>query len=85
MVLTDETIDRGEAGNHGLLDAYWLAEAIDKVYSGADAKTALDAYEGEMRERTQRAVKLSRQACYDAHEWEHLNEHSPILQKRSLI
>ncbi|PKY00139.1 putative monooxygenase [Aspergillus campestris IBT 28561] len=79
------TMYRGEAGNHGLLDAYWLAKAIDKVYRGEDSKTALDVYEGEMRERAQRAVKLSRQACYDAHEWEQLNEHSPVLQKRSLI
>lgn len=84
MVLTDVYLDRGEAGNHGLLDAYWLAKAIDKVYQGEDAKTALDVYEGEMRERTRRAVKLSRQACYDAHEWDQLGEHSPVLQKRSL-
>ena len=84
MVLADVYLDRGEAGNHGLLDAYWLAKAIDKVYRGEDAKTALDVYEGEMRERTRRAVKLSRQACYDAHEWDQLSEHSPVLQKRSL-
>jgi hypothetical protein len=36
-------------------------------------------YETEMRERTRRAVLLSRQACLDAHDWDQLNEDSAIL------
>ncbi|GES58667.1 monooxygenase [Aspergillus terreus] len=80
-----DEIDRGEAANHGLLDAYWLVHAIEKIYSGkADAKTALDGYETEMRQRTRRAVRLSRQACRDAHAWEQLNETSAILTKRAV-
>ncbi|KAL5365192.1 hypothetical protein BJX96DRAFT_179618, partial [Aspergillus floccosus] len=79
------TMYRGEAANHGLLDAYWLVHAIEQIYSGkADAKTALDTYEKEMRQRTKRAVRLSRQACHDAHAWEQLNETSAILTKRAI-
>ncbi|KAL4890554.1 hypothetical protein BDV59DRAFT_204267 [Aspergillus ambiguus] len=79
------TMYRGEAANHGLLDAYWLVHAIEKIYSGkTDAKTALDVYEKEMRQRTKRAVRLSRQACRDAHAWEQLNETSAILTKRAI-
>ncbi|KAL2869476.1 FAD-dependent oxidoreductase [Aspergillus lucknowensis] len=78
------TMYRGEAGNHGILDIFHLVPAIEKIYAGADAKGAIDAYESEMRERTQRAVRLSRQACFDAHDWESLNEDSAILARRKL-
>ncbi|KAF9894472.1 hypothetical protein FE257_007975 [Aspergillus nanangensis] len=79
------TMYRGEAANHGLLDAYRLLHAIEKVYAGtADAKAAIDEYETEMRLRTKRAVRLSRQACMDAHAWSQLNEHSAILTKRTI-
>ncbi|GKZ70420.1 hypothetical protein AnigIFM50267_006065 [Aspergillus niger] len=79
------TMYRGEAANHGLLDAYNLFQALRQVYSGElGAKEALDEYEMEMRSRTRRAVRLSRQACRDAHAWEQLNEHSAILTKRAV-
>lgn len=78
-------LDRGEAANHGVLDAFNLIQAIDRISSGqATPKQGLDEYEGEMRKRTRRAVRLSRQACHDAHTWERLNKESAILTKRSI-
>lgn len=77
-------IDRGEACNHGILDAVRLVEAIEKIYAGGSSKDSIDEYEAEMRERAQAAVLLSRQACLDAHDWESLNENSAILKRRAL-
>lgn len=87
MVTSDMTsLDRGEAANHGLLDAFHLAAAIERFYSGSTTpREAIDCYEAEMRERTRRAVLLSRQACRDAHSWDQLNENSAILTKRSVV
>ncbi|KAJ5125099.1 uncharacterized protein N7515_005163 [Penicillium bovifimosum] len=80
------TMYRGEAANHGLLDAYRLMEAINHIYSGSlTASIALDTYEEEMRVRTRRAVQLSRQACRDAHDWGRLDETSAILTKRAIV
>lgn len=60
-------------------------QAISKVYTGAaTAQDAIDEFEGEMRTRTSRAVRLSRQACRDAHEWSRLDETSAILTKRAI-
>ncbi|KAF7591689.1 hypothetical protein BBP40_001197 [Aspergillus hancockii] len=82
----DMTMYRGEAANHGLLDAFQFVDAIDQIYNGrTDQKSALDVYEKGMRVRTKRAVRLSQQACRDAHAWEQLNEHSAILNKRSVV
>ncbi|KAJ6130946.1 hypothetical protein N7523_001406 [Penicillium sp. IBT 18751x] len=79
------TMYRGEAANHGLLDAYHLTEALVRIYSGtASQGSAIDEYEIEMRDRTSRAVRLSRQACYDAHDWTKLDETSAILTKRAI-
>lgn len=77
--------DRGEAANHGLLDAFHLQEAIGHFYSGQMSRSeAIDQYEAEMRQRTSQAVLLSRQACLDAHDWSLLNENSAILAKRAI-
>jgi 2-polyprenyl-6-methoxyphenol hydroxylase-like FAD-dependent oxidoreductase len=79
------TMYRGEAANHGILDAYRLSKALDQVYNeGKDLKKAIDDYETELRERTSVAVLLSRQACLDAHDWEGLNENSAVLKKRAI-
>jgi hypothetical protein len=60
-------------------------EAVVKVYSGdASQQVAIDEFEREMRVRTSRAVQLSRQACYDAHDWTRLDETSAILTKRAI-
>ena len=83
IVLIDA--DRGEAANHGLLDAFELVQSIENVYSNrVTPKQGLDEFEEEMRKRAQRAVRLSRQACQDAHTWEKLNETSAILTRRSI-
>ncbi|KAL3483464.1 hypothetical protein BJX62DRAFT_249460 [Aspergillus germanicus] len=76
---------RGEAANHGLLDIFHLVEALTIVYAGADLPTAIDEYESEMRVRTAPAVRLSRQACMEAHAWDQLNEGSAILSKRKIV
>lgn len=81
-----KSADRGEAANHGLLDAYHLSEAIGKIYSVSSlASEAINEFETEMRERTSRAVRLSRQACLDAHDWKRLDETSAILTKRAIV
>ncbi|KAJ5689849.1 hypothetical protein N7462_004241 [Penicillium macrosclerotiorum] len=80
------TMYRGEAANHGLLDAYYLVNAIEAIYNGTKtAPEAIGEFEDEMRARTSRAVRLSRQACYDAHDWNRLDETSAILTKRSIV
>ncbi|KAJ5260553.1 hypothetical protein N7478_012158 [Penicillium angulare] len=80
------TMYRGEAANHGILDAFQLMQGIEKLYSGAvTAQTAIDEYEEEMRTRTSRAVRLSRQACQDAHDWSRLDEFSAILTRRAVV
>ncbi|KAJ6028913.1 uncharacterized protein N7446_011747 [Penicillium canescens] len=80
------TMYRGEAANHGILDAYRLMEAIERIYSGdLTTSAAIDEYEKEMRDRTSRAVLLSRQACKDAHDWSRLDETSAILTKRAVV
>ncbi|KAJ5937076.1 hypothetical protein N7466_003526 [Penicillium verhagenii] len=79
------TMYRGEAANHGLLDAFHLMQAIEKLHLGnTTAQSAIDEFEQEMRTRTSRAVRLSRQACLDAHDWSRLDETSAILTKRAI-
>ncbi|KAL4966183.1 FAD-dependent oxidoreductase [Aspergillus stella-maris] len=75
---------RGEAANHGLLDIFHLVEAIASIYAGADQSTAIDKYENEMRNRTAPAVRLSRQACMEAHAWDQLTEGCAILSRRKI-
>ncbi|CAI7660321.1 unnamed protein product [Penicillium bialowiezense] len=80
------TMYRGEAANHGILDAFRLMEAIDQIYThSVSPRVAIEGYEQEMRQRTRRAVQLSRQACRDAHDWKRLDESSAILTKRAIV
>ncbi|KAG5976151.1 hypothetical protein E4U55_007470 [Claviceps digitariae] len=82
------TMYRGEAANHGILDAYNLVQQLTKVHAGERTlRTAMDNYEQEMRDRTggeQGAVMLSRQACLDAHDFHALNENSAVLRRRAI-
>ncbi|KAI1357287.1 hypothetical protein F5Y08DRAFT_346910 [Xylaria arbuscula] len=81
------TMYRGEAANHGILDAYKLCETLEKVDSRERGWTlghAVSEYEAEMRERTSAAVLLSRQACLDAHDFASLNEGSAVLKRRAV-
>ncbi|KAG6005375.1 hypothetical protein E4U21_000226 [Claviceps maximensis] len=82
------TMYRGEAANHGILDAYNLIQQLTKMHAGErPLSTAMDDYEQEMRDRTggeQGAVMLSRQACLDAHDFHALNENSAVLRRRAI-
>ncbi|KAK8105673.1 uncharacterized protein PG998_003853 [Apiospora kogelbergensis] len=79
------TMYRGEAANHGILDAYMLVQAIVSVCEGEKTqKEAIDTYEAELRSRTQSAVLLSREACLGAHDFHALNENSAVLKRRAL-
>ncbi|KAI1063668.1 hypothetical protein LB506_005545 [Fusarium annulatum] len=79
------TMYRGEAANHGILDAYRLTKALEGAYhKGKGLNEAIDEYEAELRGRTKVAVLLSRQACLDAHDWAGLNENSAVLKKRAI-
>jgi 2-polyprenyl-6-methoxyphenol hydroxylase-like FAD-dependent oxidoreductase len=80
------TMYRGEAANHGMLDAFNLWQALKSVYQdGKPLESAITNFEHEMRTRTSHAVQMSRQACFDAHDWNRLNENSAILTKRAVV
>lgn len=79
------TMFRGEAANHGIMDAYHLTEALKQMYRGEMGRgEALEVYEKEMRERTSVAVLWSREACVGAHDYEGLNEQSAVLRRRAI-
>ena len=79
------TMYRGEAANHGFLDAYYLSKSLRAIQEGdVSQKCAIEQYELEMRARTSRAVLLSREACLDAHDWNGLNENSAVLKRRQI-
>lgn len=79
------TMYRGEAANHGMLDAQNLANAIARARSASsELKHVVDLYEEEMRARTSVAVELSRQACLEAHDYNGLSENSAVLKRRAL-
>ncbi|RFU78560.1 fad dependent oxidoreductase [Trichoderma arundinaceum] len=76
---------RGEAGNHGILDAWHLLREIKAIYAGEKTRAeAVGDYEKEMKDRVTPAVLLSRQACLDAHDYDGLNENSAVLKKRAI-
>ncbi|ATY65727.1 FAD dependent oxidoreductase [Cordyceps militaris] len=79
------TMYRGEAANHGLLDARNLYRALASVAAGTvSLKDAINGYDAEMLERTNPAALLSRQACLDAHDFHCLNKDSPVLKRRAI-
>lgn len=79
------TMYRGEAANHGILDALKLFQGLQSVYRGRkQLEELVGEYETELRTRATAAVLLSRQACLDAHDWASLNEGSAILKRRAI-
>jgi hypothetical protein len=46
---------------------------------------AIEVFEMEMRKRTSWAVKMSRQACCDAHDFKSLDKDSAILAQRHWV
>jgi hypothetical protein len=78
--------DRGEAANHGLLDASKLKDQLKLWCSGSKTKRqAFGDFEAEMRQRTHEAVLLSRQACLDAHDIANLGPDSPLVSSRARV
>jgi 2-polyprenyl-6-methoxyphenol hydroxylase-like FAD-dependent oxidoreductase len=77
---------RGEGANHAIVDIGNPVEAIKPlVKTGADDETWMEAikgYEEEMVERSTQGVLVSRQACLDAHDFERLNDDSPLVRRR---
>lgn len=81
------TMFRGEAANHGIMDVTVLLEnvlSLLKDNSGdVDAwRGAVYHYGSELQGRTAPAVLNSRQACLDAHDYENINDQSPLIAKR---
>ena len=59
-------------------------DELKKIHEGSiDLKTAVDAYEAEMRPRTHEAVLKSRAAALIAHEWDQLTMDSPVVGART--
>ncbi|GMG56190.1 unnamed protein product [Ambrosiozyma monospora] len=61
---------RGEAANHGIADVK-LLEGILESYlkEGGSWNKFAAKYQTKLRERAKPGVLMSRQACYDAHNW----------------
>lgn len=79
------TMFRGEAGNHGITDAFELMQQIDSFL--AQEKTWEEAatnYCENIKARASPAVLLSRQACLDAHDYSKIrpDTDSPLLSMR---
>jgi hypothetical protein len=91
-MLTSHT-DRGEGANHAIVDVADFVEIVLPYFArGGGDKTVvedrlwalLDQYESRAVARTRPAVLASRQACLDAHNWNHINAHSPLLSRRAM-
>ncbi|KAL8742486.1 MAG: hypothetical protein Q9190_005034 [Brigantiaea leucoxantha] len=88
------TMFRGEAANHGITDvAIFLSNVLpllrggppDKNNKVSSLKEGVDAYEKEMISRTAPAVLTSRKACMDAHDYESINDQSPLVSRRVMV
>lgn len=75
---------RGEGANHSIVDVGVLLEKSKALVGGGEGgfEAARRAYEEEMMERTDLAVRASRQACLDAHEFARVSEESPLVRRR---
>jgi 2-polyprenyl-6-methoxyphenol hydroxylase-like FAD-dependent oxidoreductase len=75
------TYQRGQGLNHSITDAAKLTDAIQSFRGGAtDQKTAIDAYEKEMKLRAGAEVQMSTQNTIMLHSWEKAMQ-SPVFQK----
>jgi 2-polyprenyl-6-methoxyphenol hydroxylase-like FAD-dependent oxidoreductase len=85
---------RGEEANHAIIDVSVLLDALKPLYGNTLDLTvgkvekafrdAVDRYEDEVVARTEIAVLASRRACLDAHDFQRLNNDSPLV-RRSLM
>jgi hypothetical protein len=63
-----------------------LHDTILSVYKGQVSQSAaLDEFGAQVGMRTKDGVRLSRQACLDAHDLHALKDNSPLVSKRALI
>ena len=77
------TMYRGEGANHGILDAALLVDQLKKINVGEISREeGIKTYEAEMQERGHAAVLKSRQAALDGHNWDTINEKSPLIGGR---
>lgn len=76
------TMFRGEAANHGITDVGCLYREV--FASGKVDIAGVERYEAEMSKRASQAVLNSRRACEDAHQFEMINEMSPLVAKRAM-
>ncbi|KAI5362513.1 putative FAD-binding domain, FAD/NAD(P)-binding domain superfamily [Septoria linicola] len=83
---------RGEGANHAIMDVSVLLDVLKPLFTGRvdlqvgkvdkAFRDAVDRYENEVVARTETAVLASRQACLDAHNFERINDDSPLIRKR---
>jgi 2-polyprenyl-6-methoxyphenol hydroxylase-like FAD-dependent oxidoreductase len=77
------TMFRGEAANHGLLDAALLVDQLVRVKNGEiDQREAIAEYEKEMKPRCRAAVLKSRQAAIDGHNTDAITAEGPLIGGR---
>ena len=75
-------VDRGEAANHGFIDASNLVKFFGEYKNRKQPlKEVIDSYEKEMIARNRTAVMLSRQACLDGHNWSAITKDSPLIDR----
>ncbi|KAJ5769012.1 hypothetical protein N7520_003571 [Penicillium odoratum] len=84
------TMYRGEAANHGILDVKELFSLVlpvleTEVFSEERLRDACESYTKGMVERAAPAVLHSRQACLDAHDYERINDESPLIRRRIAV
>jgi 2-polyprenyl-6-methoxyphenol hydroxylase-like FAD-dependent oxidoreductase len=86
-MLTNTTFSlvfRGEAVNHGSLDAMLLCDVLTKHARGKiDINEGVEKYEAELRGRRIVATPLSRQAAIDAHLLGGFPPGSPLVTRRA--
>ncbi|KAK9799883.1 putative FAD-binding domain-containing protein [Seiridium cardinale] len=86
---------RGEAANHGVVDAINLLNALtglgdkesnftDPPSSVPDLRKPVGAYEDEMIHRTASAVEWSTEACIDANHYDRVKEGSVFTRARQM-
>lgn len=72
---------RGDAANHGILDASNIVKALQKVISGeAGLEEVIGEYDVEVKARCRPSVLGSRQACFDALMIDRPVDGSPLLE-----
>ncbi|RFU32245.1 hypothetical protein B7463_g4091, partial [Scytalidium lignicola] len=87
------TMYRGEGANHAIMDVYEFSKAVVPTLRNVLSESvsaddlirlafAAKAYEDAMFKRCWIAVLASRQATIDAHQWERITNHSPLVAKR---